>query len=36
MNDLAEMTGTALLETGVRMHYYEAGTGDDTLVLLHG
>lgn len=33
---LSDMTGTALLETGVRMHYYAAGTGANTLVLLHG
>ena len=25
-----------LLSTGVRMHYYEGGVGDDVLVLLHG
>ncbi len=29
-------SGTALLETGVRMHYYHAGEGANTLVLLHG
>ena len=29
-------TATALLSTGVRLHYYEAGEGDDTIVLLHG
>lgn len=33
---LSDMTGTALLETGVRMHYYTAGTGTNTLVLIHG
>jgi len=30
------MTGTAYLETGVRMHYHDCGEGDDPLVLLHG
>jgi pimeloyl-ACP methyl ester carboxylesterase len=30
------MTGTAYLETGVRIHYYDCGQGTDTLVLLHG
>jgi pimeloyl-ACP methyl ester carboxylesterase len=34
--DLSQHSGSALLETGVRMHYYEAGTGTNTLVLLHG
>src|SRR3954449_11547298 len=34
--DLSELSGTAYLETGVRMHYYDAGAGADTLVLLHG
>src|SRR3954452_18698787 len=34
--DLSELSGTAYLETGVRMHYYDAGSGADTLVLLHG
>lgn len=33
---LSDMTGTALLDTGVRMHYYTAGTGENALVLLHG
>lgn len=33
---LSDITGTALLETGVRMHYYDAGAGTNTLVLLHG
>jgi pimeloyl-ACP methyl ester carboxylesterase len=30
------MTGSAYLETGVRLHYYDCGEGDDALVLLHG
>ena len=34
--NLSKLTGTALLETGVRMHYYSAGEGDNVLVLLHG
>src|SRR3954451_238691 len=34
--DLSELSGTAYLETGVRMHYYDVGSGADTLVLLHG
>lgn len=29
-------SSTALLSTGVRMHYYTAGAGDDAIVLLHG
>jgi pimeloyl-ACP methyl ester carboxylesterase len=33
---LAKATGTALLKTGVRMHYYHMGEGDNILVLLHG
>jgi pimeloyl-ACP methyl ester carboxylesterase len=36
LDDLSGMTGTAYLETGVRMHYYDAGTGSAALVLLHG
>lgn len=32
-----ELVGaTALLSTGVRLHYYSAGDGDDVVVLLHG
>jgi pimeloyl-ACP methyl ester carboxylesterase len=30
------LTGSAHLATGVRMHYYDAGEGTDTLVLIHG
>jgi pimeloyl-ACP methyl ester carboxylesterase len=29
-------TATALLSTGVRLHYYDAGEGDEVIVLLHG
>jgi pimeloyl-ACP methyl ester carboxylesterase len=36
LGDLGRMTGSAYLETGVRMHYYDTGQGSDTLVLLHG
>ena len=34
--DLADVSSSAHLETGVRMHYYDLGEGSDTLVLLHG
>ena len=34
--DLSQLSGTAYLESGVRLHYYDAGEGPDTLVLLHG
>lgn len=34
--DLSKMTGSANLATGVRMHYYDAGSGSTALVLLHG
>jgi pimeloyl-ACP methyl ester carboxylesterase len=34
--DLSELSGTAYLASGVRLHYYDAGAGADTLVLLHG
>ncbi|MCD9197756.1 alpha/beta fold hydrolase [Aeromicrobium wangtongii] len=33
---IGTMTASAYLETGVRLHYYDCGDGDDTLVLLHG
>ncbi|WP_040162447.1 alpha/beta fold hydrolase [Nigerium massiliense] len=39
MSDTSSITlesGTALLSTGVRMHYFHAGEGTNTLVLLHG
>jgi pimeloyl-ACP methyl ester carboxylesterase len=36
LDDLSKLTGTAYLDTGVRMHYYDAGQGSNTLVLLHG
>lgn len=35
-NNLVDYTGSAHLETGVRLHYYDTGRGSDTLVLLHG
>jgi pimeloyl-ACP methyl ester carboxylesterase len=35
-NDLSKLTGTAYLDTGVRMHYYDTGQGSNALVLLHG
>jgi pimeloyl-ACP methyl ester carboxylesterase len=35
-NGLSRLSGSAYLETGVRLHYYDAGQGDDVLVLLHG
>jgi pimeloyl-ACP methyl ester carboxylesterase len=34
--DLSTATGSAFLETGVRLHYYDVGQGSDALVLLHG
>ncbi len=34
--DLSNRSGTAYLASGVRLHYYDAGAGTDTLVLLHG
>jgi hypothetical protein len=34
-NDFSKLTGTAYLDTGVRMHYY-AGQGSNALALLHG
>lgn len=36
IGNLGDVTGSAYLETGVRMHYYDAGEGSATLVLLHG
>src|SRR3954452_8670498 len=36
IGNLGDVTGSAYLETGVRMHYYDAGDGSDALVLLHG
>jgi pimeloyl-ACP methyl ester carboxylesterase len=35
-NGLSRLTGSAYLETGVRLHYFDVGHGDDALVLLHG
>ena len=35
-DNLSDLTGTAHLQTGVRMHYYDAGEGSDTLLLIHG
>jgi pimeloyl-ACP methyl ester carboxylesterase len=36
LDRLSTMTGSAYLDTGVRLHYYDCGEGSDTLVLLHG
>jgi pimeloyl-ACP methyl ester carboxylesterase len=36
VGDLATLTGSAYLRTGVRMHYYDAGEGSNALILLHG
>ena len=36
LGDLSRLTGSAYLETGVRMHYVDAGEGSAALVLLHG
>src|SRR3954452_14470360 len=36
LTDLTRRTSTAYLETGVRMHYYDAGQGSHAVVLLHG
>ncbi len=36
VDDLSELTSTAHLRTGVRLHHYDCGDGDDALVLLHG
>lgn len=36
IGSLGDVTGSAYLETGVRMHYYDAGQGSAALVLLHG
>jgi hypothetical protein len=36
IGNLGDVTGSAYLETGVRMHYYGAGQGSAALVLLHG
>ncbi len=36
IGDLGDITGSAYLETGVRMHYFDAGAGTAALVLLHG
>jgi pimeloyl-ACP methyl ester carboxylesterase len=36
IGDLGDITGSAYLETGVRMHYVDAGAGTAALVLLHG
>jgi pimeloyl-ACP methyl ester carboxylesterase len=36
IGNLGDVTGSAYLETGVRMHYYNAGEGSAALVLLHG
>jgi len=36
IGNLGDVTGSAYLETGVRMHYYDAGEGSAALVLLHG
>jgi pimeloyl-ACP methyl ester carboxylesterase len=36
ISNLGGATGSAYLETGVRMHYYDAGEGSAALVLLHG
>jgi hypothetical protein len=32
IGNLGEVTGSAYLETGVRMHYYDAGEGSAALV----
>jgi pimeloyl-ACP methyl ester carboxylesterase len=36
LDELTGLTGSAYLETGVRMHYFDYGEGSETLVLLHG
>ena len=36
IGSLGDVTGSAYLETGVRMHYFDAGQGPAALVLLHG
>lgn len=36
LSDHSRRTASAYLESGVRLHYLDAGEGTDTLVLLHG
>ncbi len=36
MGDLAGLSGSAHLASGVRMHYYDTGEAPATLVLIHG
>src|SRR4051794_41582472 len=36
LNEYSRLTGSAYLDTGVRMHYVDCGEGNDALVLLHG